>query len=200
MVFAYARVSTKEQSLSRQIVMLTEYSNVHNIEIDRIYEEKESGKNFDRDVYRSLKLTLRRGDTLIITELDRLGRNMEQIKTEWRELQDMGVGIIIIDNEILNTAEKTDLEKKLISNIVFELMSYLAEKERDKIKSRQATGIAIAKENGKYKGRKPIERNNFREVYQSWKANEITAVKAMELLRLSKATFYRKVKDYERKA
>ena len=108
----------------------------------------------------------------------------------------MGVSIIVTDTPLLNTANKTDLEKQLITNIVFELLAYMAEKERQKIHARQAEGIAIAKQQGKYKGRKPIERADFPQVYKAWK--EITAVAAMERLQLSKATFYRKVKEHER--
>lgn len=197
MIFAYVRVSTKEQNTDRQKQALKQYADTNNIEIDRIYEEKASGKNFNREIYQSLKLTLREGDTLIIKELDRLGRDMEQIKDEWRELQKLGVDIIVIENEMLNTANKTDLEKTLINNILFELLSYMAQKERVKIRTRQAEGIAIAKAKGVYKGRKPIERDNFEAVYASWKADEITAVKAMKELNISKATFYRKVKEYE---
>jgi len=197
MTFAYVRVSTKDQSLDRQIAAMTEYTKIHNIKIDRIFEEKASGKDFNREVYQSLKIAMREGDTLIIKELDRLGRNMEQIKDEWRELQKMGVEIVVIENEMLNTTNKTDLEKTLISNIIFEILSYMAQKEREKTKTRQREGIAIAKTKGKYTGRKPIKRDNFVGVYEAWKNSEITAVKAIEILKLSKATFYRKVKEYE---
>ena len=110
----------------------------------------------------------------------------------------MGVSIIVTDTPLLNTANKTDLEKQLITNIVFELLAYMAEKERQKIHARQSEGIAIAKQQGKYKGRKPIERADFPQVYKAWKTGEITAVAAMERLQLSKATFYRKVKEHER--
>ena len=101
---------------------------------------------------------------------------------------------------MLNTANKTDLEKRMIANIVFELLAYMAEKERQKILARQAEGITIAKRAGKYRGRTPLQRDNFNEVYTDWKAGKITAVKAMEQLNLSKATFYRRVKQFERTA
>jgi DNA invertase Pin-like site-specific DNA recombinase len=111
MVFAYVRVSTKDQNLDRQLAALKAYSEEKDIVIDNIHEEKASGKDFNRPEYQKLKYRLRKGDTLIIKELDRLGRNMEQIKDEWQELQKEGVDIIVIDNEMLNTANKTDLEK-----------------------------------------------------------------------------------------
>lgn len=197
MIFAYARVSSKDQNIDRQIQAVQDYAQAKNIIVDRVFEEKASGKDFNRDVYQGLKIALRRGDTLIIKELDRLGRNMEQIKDEWLELQKNGVDIIVMDNELLNTANKTDLERSLISNIVFELLSYIAQKEREKLRVRQAEGIAIAKEKGKYKGRKQIQCDNFDAIYRRWKNNEITAVKAFNLLNLSKSTFYRKVREFE---
>lgn len=198
MIFAYIRVSTKDQNTDRQLQAIEEYAARENIKIDRQYEEKASGKDFiNREVYQAMKLNLRQGDTLIIKELDRLGRDMERIKDEWHELQKMGVDIIVIDNEMLNTANKTDLERSLISNIVFELLSYMAQKERENIRKRQKEGIAIAKAKGKYKGRKPIQRENFASVYASWRNGEIMAIEAMEMLNLTKATFYRKVKVYE---
>jgi len=197
MVFAYVRVSTREQNTERQLQAIQEYAAKRNIEIARVFEETASGKDFNREIYQAMKLSLRPGDTLIIKELDRLGRDMEQIKNEWHELQKLKVDIIVVDNEMLNTSNKTDLERTLISNIVFELLSYMAQKEREKLKRRQAEGIAIARAKGKYKGRKPIQRDNFEEIYKSWRNGEISAVKAMELTNLTKATFYRKVKRYE---
>lgn len=197
-VYGYARVSTKEQNLDRQIAELLKYvANERDIITDKV-----SGKDFNRAGYMSLRDTLLRpGDTLVIKELDRLGRDMSMIKEEWNTLLKMGVDIIIIDTPILNTKGKDTLEKTLISNIVFELLSYMAQKERDKIKSRQAEGIVAlkAKNNGKGIGRpRTIEvSERFTEVYKQWKAEEFTAVKAMAMLGLSKATFYRKVKEYE---
>lgn len=112
MVFGYLRVSSNEQNLDRQVEAMNEYKKSNNIDIDRLFSDKMSGKNFERPSYMALKGTLRNGDTLIIKELDRLGRNMEQIKKEWFELQDMGVDIVVIDTPILNTNNKSDLEKK----------------------------------------------------------------------------------------
>lgn len=123
---------------------------------------------------------------------------MDMIKEEWQELIKEGINIIVIDTPILNTTNKTDLEKSLISNIVFELLSYMAEKERRKIKQRQSEGIAAAQNKGIRFGRPEIEiTNDFIKAYKQWKAEEITAVKAMELCNMTKATFYRKVKEYE---
>ncbi|WP_407313779.1 recombinase family protein [Desulfosporosinus sp. SB140] len=197
-IYGYARVSTKEQNLDRQIAELMKYvANERDIITD-----KASGKDFNRSGYISLRDTLLRpGDTLVIKELDRLGRDMSMIKEEWNILIKMRVDIIVIDTPMLNTNGKDTLEKTLISNIVFELLSYMAQKERDKIRSRQAEGIASlkAKNNGKGIGR-PVTiglTDSFMEAYKQWKAEGITAVKAMELSGLRKATFYRKVKEYE---
>ena len=188
-IFGYARVSSKDQNLDRQIEELIKYG----VEERDIIVDKQSGKDFNRNGYKTLKYNLlRNGDTLVIKELDRLGRNMEQIKVEWKELEDVGVNLVVIDNPILNTAGKTDLEKKLISNIVFELLSYMSEKERLKIKQRQAEGIKIAKEKGKKFGRPKVGYpDNWEEVYNRWLNKEITAIKAMEELNLRKNTFYK---------
>lgn len=192
--YGYVRVSSKEQHLDRQLQALTEYG----IDERDIIQDKQSGKDFNRNGYMTLKNSLLRpGDTLVIKELDRLGRNMDMIKSEWRELQEKEIDIIVLDTPILNTKNKSNLEKKLISNIVFELLAYMAEKERIKTRNRQAEGIAIAKTKGVYKGRKRITNDNFETVYKDWKQNKITAVKAMELLGMKKNTFYRRVKEYE---
>lgn len=124
---------------------------------------------------------------------------MDQIKEEWNSLLKMGIDIIVIDTPILNTTNRGDLEKSLISNLVFELLSYMAEKERQKIKQRQSEGIAIAKAKGVKLGRPSVEYpSNWEEVYVTWKSKEITAVKAMELLNLKKNSFYKLVKKYEK--
>ena len=143
--FGYARVSSSEQNLDRQIEALKNYG----VTERDIITDKQSGKDFNRSGYLALKeKILRCGDTLVIKEMDRLGRDYEAIKNEWQQLQQMGVDIVIIDTPILNTAEKSNLEKSLIANIVFELLAYTAEKERCKIKARQAEGIRLALEKG----------------------------------------------------
>jgi DNA invertase Pin-like site-specific DNA recombinase len=174
-----------------------------NIFIASLYSDKASGKDFNRPQYQALKLNFRHGDTLIVKELDRLGRNMDQIKSEWQELTKLGISMIVIDMPILNTQHKTDLEKNLISNIVFELLSYMAEKERLKIKQRQSEWIALLKaaNNGKGIGRPKTEYpKEFEKVYTLWKSGEITAVQAMADLGLKKNTFYNLVKRYESNA
>lgn len=206
-IFGYVRVSTKEQKEDRQVQAIKEYCKDNNIELEErdIIIDKQSGKDFNRQGYQTLKTQLaRQGDTIIIKELDRLGRNMEQIKEEWQDLIKQGINIIVIDTPILNTSNKTDLEKTLISNIVFELLSYMAEKERQKIKQRQAEGIAIAKAKGKHLGRPRLDwdileqeqREKIKELYPIWKSGEITATKFMESVGLKRNTFYKIIKQY----
>ena len=197
-IFGYARVSSKEQNLDRQIEALKDFG----ITDERdIIIDKASGKDFNREGYKLLTTQLLRpGDTLVIKELDRLGRNMKQIKEEWNNLLKRDININVIDTPILNTSGKTDLEKTLISNIVFELLSYMAEKEREKIRQRQAEGIKALKDknNGKGIGRPKTDRPpNFEEVYNEWKSGSITAKVAMEKLGLKRTTFYSLVKEYE---
>ncbi|MFR3911132.1 MAG: recombinase family protein [Clostridium paraputrificum] len=201
--FAYLRVSTKDQNLDRQRESVLKYCEDNNIEIQErdIITDKQSGKDFNREGYQTLKNSLlRSGDTLIIKELDRLGRDMTMIKEEWQSLEKKGISIVVIDTPILNTVGKSDLEKTLISNIVFELLSYMAEKERLKIKQRQAEGIAVAKSKGKKFGRPTISYpDNWEEVYTKLKNGKITALKAMELTSMKKTSFYKLIKQYENK-
>lgn len=196
-VYGYARVSSKEQNLDRQLIALKEYG----VEENNIKFDKASGKDFNREGYQNLKNELlRSGDTLVIKELDRLGRDMNMIKEEWQELIKMGINIVVIDTEILNTQGKSDLEKNLISNIVFELLSYMAEKERQKIKTRQKEGIEALKERngGKGIGRPSAEYpDNWKGVYDNWKAKNIKANEAIEQLGMKRTTFYKLVKQYE---
>lgn len=208
MVFGYVRVSTKEQCEDRQVEAIKEYCKANKLELEErnIVIDKQSGKDFNREGYQLLKnYLLRSGDTLIIKELDRLGRNMDQIKKEWQELTEKGINIIVIDTPILNTADKTDLEKKLIGNIVFELLSYLAEKEREKIKQRQREGIEAAKKAGKHLGRPRIDLDTLTEeqkealkhYYRRWRDGLITATEFMQRIGLKRNTFYKIIKQYE---
>lgn len=195
--YAYARVSSREQNLDRQIEALRPFVN----EERDIIVDKASGKDFNREGYTYLKNSLLRPkDTLVIKELDRLSRDYEGLKQEWNLLTSMGIHIVVIDTPMLNTANKSDLEVKLISNIVLELLSYLSEKERTKLKQRQREGIDAAKNKGQTFGRPKIGYpQNWKETYSSWKANEITAVEAMRRLDLKRSTFYNLAQIYENK-
>lgn len=195
--YGYARVSSKEQNLDRQLEALKKYVDERSIIID-----KQSGKDFDRDGYRTLKnQLLRSGDTLYIKELDRLGRDYSQMKKEYAELIEMGVNVVIIDTPLLSTDNKSDLEKNLIGSMVFELFAYLAEKERQKIRSRCAEGIEAAKQRGVKFGRPRIKNpDNWSEVYSDWRSGKITAVRAMELTGLKRNSFYRMAREEKNRA
>ena len=192
-LFGYARVSTTDQHLDRQIDALKNYG----VAERDIITDKFSGKDFNRKGYIALKENmLRPGDILVVKELDRLGRNYDQVKNEWRELQKMGVDIVIIDMPLLNTAEKSDLEKSLIANIVFELLAYTAEKERQKIKVRQAEGIKLALEKGVQFGRPRVAiPENFYIECRNWLEGEQSAVTTMRKLGMKKTTFYKIVNE-----
>ena len=192
-VYGYARVSSTEQHLDRQIEALTAYG----VEDRHIITDKLSGKSFDRPGYQTLKCQLlRSGDVLVVKELDRLGRDYEQIKAEWSDLRKMGVDIVVLDMPVLSTADKSDLDKSLIASIVFELLAYLSEKERVKIKTRQAEGIAIAKQKGVKLGRPKAELpQGFAEEVRKWKEGKQTATETMQALNLKRTTFYKLVKE-----
>lgn len=194
-VYGYARVSSREQNLDRQIEALLPF--VRNEA--NIIQDKASGKDFNRTGYSYLKEhLLRKNDVLVIKELDRLGRDYEGLKREWNDLTSRGIQIVVIDTPMLNTANKSELEVKLISSIVLEILTYLAAKERLKIKSRQREGIDIAQAKGVQFGRPKVEiPSDFAEIYKLWKSNEITAVEAMRRLNLKRSTFYNLVQLHE---
>lgn len=211
-VFAYVRVSSKDQNEERQINRIKEYCSKNGLTIDDrdIYIDKESGKDFNRNEYQMLKRQLRKGDTIIISELDRLGRNMGELKQEWVFFATNNIDIVVLENELISTKEKSDLEKRLISTIVFELLAYLAEKERQKIKERQRQGIEIAKNRGKKFGRPSININtlnkeqlkileeNFNKFNRNKNEREITAEEFRKKLALKRTTFYKIIKEYKK--
>ena len=168
-----------------------------------IFIEKASGKDFDREVYQGMKnATLREGDVLYIASLDRLGRNYEGIVAEWQSLtKDIGVEIVVLDMPLLDTRKNKDLLGTLISDLVLQLLSYVAETEREKIKTRQAEGIAIAKAEGKYTGRKPIEvdKYEFAKLYSEVVAGERTNKYVMDKLGLKRNTYYKLVEEFKTK-
>ena len=193
--FGYCRVSSQEQNEDRQLeAMLNLGINERDIFIDKC-----SGKNFDRPQYNALKLQLREGDILVIKSIDRLGRNYKQICEEWRDItKDIKANIKVIDMPILDTTKKDGLISEVISDIVLQLLSYVAEQERAFIKQRQAEGIKIAKEKGKHLGKPPIQYpDNWLDVYKIWKQGEITAREAMKRTNLKPTSFYKLAKNYK---
>lgn len=222
LIVKYARVSSKDQSLERQRIALDEYvNNKYPNELCKLYEDKASGKDFNRDGYNAMKqyileykaMNPTHEIVIVIKELDRLGRNMEMIKEEWQYWCKIGISMNIVDNEILNTSDRTDLEKSLISNIVFELLSYMAEKERLRTKQRQREGYdALEKtedgryigKNGEVVGRKKTTKDNipseFISEYKKFKAGhygKMSNLTFAKMLGVGKTTFYKYVKILE---
>lgn len=188
--YAYIRVSTKEQNVDRQLVALEPY----NIPKENIYCDYQSGKNFDRPAYRQLINHLQREDLLIIKSIDRLGRNYDEILEQWKHItKNIGADITVLDMPLLDTRSKDgDLTGNLISDIVLQLLAYVAQTEREFIKQRQAEGIAVAKAKGKKFGRKPIEKPaEYDETYIKWENGDITVREAAKLLGVSHSTFHR---------
>lgn len=194
---AYIRVSTKDQNLDRQLEELKKLG----IEEKYIYQDKQSGKDFDRIGYQYMKKSLEKGDTLVIKELDRIGRNQEELKKEWQYFKDNEINVRVLDLPALNINYDDENIKplaKMISNIIFEIMSWKAQNERETIRKRQAEGIKIAKAKKIKFGRPCVKMpDNFKEIYTMWKNGEITATKGMELSGLKKNKFYDFIKLYE---
>lgn len=202
--FLYCRVSSKDQNEDRQVRALKEYCISNKIEVeDRdIFIDKVSGKDFDRPKYQALKQCLRDGDTVIVKELDRLGRNKEGIKQEldYFKKNKIRIKILNIPTTLIDLPKGQEWVFDMINNILIEVLGAIAEEERNKIRQRQSEGIEALKErnNGKGKGRPAIEYpNNFKKIYNEWKNKNITGVKAMELTGLKKNTFYNLVRKYE---
>ena len=193
MKYGYVRVSTKEQNIDRQLVeMYTQGLNDKTIFID-----KQSGKDFERDEYQKLKKKLKSGDLLIIKSIDRLGRNYDMIIDEWRTLvNDMNVDIQVLDMPLLDTrTEGKNLVGKFISDIVLQILSFVAENERENIKKRQAEGIRIAKEKGKHLGRpKYLLPTNFYEILSQYNNKQISLSEVLKTLKMNKSTFYKYTK------
>lgn len=196
--FAYLRVSSKEQNLARQIDSIRQLEDY--IDERDIYIDKQSGKDFNRPEWQALKRSIRSGDTLFVTSLDRLGRNKQAILDEWQWLIKNKINIVVLDMPLLDTRKYKDLDGigELVTNLVLQILSWLAEEERRKIKERQREGIDAALKRGIKFGRPSIIKpKNFTEIYKKWKDGEITATKAMQILNLKRNTFYKFVKEQE---
>lgn len=194
-VVAYMRVSTKEQNLDRQFEEFKKLG----IEEKYIYEDKQSGKDFERIGYQYMKKSLEAGDTIVIKELDRIGRNQQELKREWEYFKENEINVRVLDMPALNIDYNDDNLKpmlKMINNIIFEIMCWKAENERETTRKRQAEGIAIAKSKNVKFGRPKKEiPSNFEEVVKQWQNGEITATKAMKLTELKRTNFYKLVKN-----
>lgn len=196
-VFGYARVSSKEQNLDRQLEQLKKHVDEENILMD-----KASGKDLNRPAYQALKgaLGLRAGDELVICSLDRLSRNKEHIRQELQWFRDNHIRIKILDlpTSLVEVPKGQEWILDMINNILIEVLSSIAEQERITIRKRQQEGIEAAKKKGKHLGRPRLQiPEGFPEVYKLWDNEEITARAAMDKLNMSSTSFYRMVKKYE---
>ncbi len=196
MEYGYARVSTKNQNEQRQIVALTEFG----ISEKRIYVDKESGKDFNRAQYKRLIQKLKPTDTLVIKSIDRLGRNYEEILEQWSLItKEKRVAIVVLDMPLLDTRKDHDLTGQLISDIVLQLLSYVAQTEREFIRQRQREGIAAAKARGVKFGRPPKEKPpEFPVVLKLWRNGELSARAAAERLGVTHRTFLKWINQGEK--
>lgn len=199
-LWGYARVSSTSQNLDRQLDALR----AAGIDERHILTEKKSGRDFERPVFLSLVGTdtvapsMRAGDCLVITSLDRLGRNYTEIRNWWKYIvEELQCDITVLEMPMLNTRQaNSSLDNRFVSDLVLQILSYVSEKERISIKERQRQGIDAAKARGVKLGRKLIEKpEGFDAVAERWRRNEITAVAAMRELNISKHTFYRLIKE-----
>lgn len=186
-MYGYIRVSTKEQNEDRQKLAMQNFG----IPEKNVFMDKQSGKDFDRPGYKRLLRKMKSGDLLVIKSIDRLGRNYEEILEQWRELtREKKVEIVVLDMPLLDTRQGRDLTGTLIADIVLQLLSYVAQTEREFIRQRQAEGIAAAKARGVHMGRKPLEiPENFAPVFSQWKAGSISTRAAARTLGVSHHTF-----------
>lgn len=193
MNYGYARVSTREQNLDRQIAALMEAGVAKN----KIFSDKQSGKDFARPQYQKMKYKMKPGDVMFVKELDRLGRNYDEIIAEWRELTKVkGVDIVVLDMPLLDTRQgEGGLTGQFISDMALTILSYVADIERQKNRRRQAEGIAIAREKGIKFGR-PVKSDPemFKEIAIQYLNKELSSRQAAEMCGLCQSTFLRKVK------
>lgn len=194
MEYGYVRVSTREQNEQRQMIAMKEYG----VEEARIYTDKQTGKDFARKNYKRLLRRLKSGDTLVIKSIDRLGRNYEEILEQWRCItKEKQAAIVVLDMPLLDTRQTRDLTGTLIADLVLQLLSYVAQTERESIRQRQAEGIAAAKARGVRFGRapKPLP-ENFRTVCRRWESGEITGTTAARECGMPLSTFRYRVAHY----
>lgn len=186
--YGYIRVSSKDQNEDRQLIAMQEAGVPRHL----IYIDKQSGKDFERPAYQRMLRQVKAGDTLYIKSIDRFGRNYDEIIEQWRLLTQKGVGIVVLDMPLLNTSKDRDLTGRLISDIVLQLLSYVAQTEREFNHQRQAEGIAAAKQRGIHFGRKPLKRPDDLWAWKSMFENGlITSREAGEHYGISHTTFLR---------
>lgn len=196
-IYAYARVSSRDQNLGRQIAAFTDFG----VDRRRIFFDKQSGKDFERTQYKRLIKKLRAGDLLVIGSIDRLGRDYDQIISQWSYITGtLGADISVLDMPLLDTRAKSDtLVGKFISDVVLQVLSFVAQNEREKIKERQAEGIRLAKQNGVRFGRpETIYSQQFMNITEEYICGRMTSLAACEALGISRENFYYHVRKLKR--
>lgn len=194
--YGYARVSTKDQHEDRQISALLKVG----VKKENIFIDKQSGKDFERPKYKRLLRKLKKGDTVFISSIDRLGRNYAEIMEQWRIMtREKQADVVVLDMPLLDTRQKgDDLTGIFIADLVLQILSYVAQKERENIRIRQAEGIAAAKARGVKFGRQKIALpQNFQEVAALWRKKEISLQEALEELKIGRTYFFKKVKEFQ---
>lgn len=194
MTYGYVRVSSTDQNEDRQLVALRKCK----VAEENIYVDKQSGKDFMRPKYLELSEKLCQGDLLYILSIDRLGRNYEEIQKQWRLLtKDIGADICVIDMPLLDTRQGKDLMGTFIADLVLQILSFVAQNERENIRRRQMEGIAVAKARGVRFGRPGIASpGDFGQVVEMWEKKQLTFQEAAGQCHMSKATFYRRLREY----
>ena len=193
-VYGYVRVSSIDQNEDRQMIAMSD----NNVPKGNVYVDKQSGKDFERPQYKKLVKKLKAGDLLYILSIDRLGRNYEEIQKQWRILtKDIGIDICVIDMPLLDTRNGKDLMGTFIADLVLQILSFVAQSERENIKKRQTEGIAAAKAKGVKFGRPeaPLP-ENFNRIIKEWDKGKITTADALKLCNMSTSTFYRRRREY----
>jgi len=194
--YGYIRVSSTDQNEDRQLIALRG----KNVPDSHLYIDKQSGKDFERPQYKKLVKRLRQGDLLYILSIDRLGRNYEEIQHQWRILtKEIGTDICVIDMPLLDTRNGKDLMGTFIADLVLQILSFVAQSERENIRKRQAEGITAAKARGVVFGRPPVPiPDNFPELVIAWEKKQIPLFLLLEQCGMSGSTFYRRLRDYKR--
>jgi len=197
-IYGYCRVSSADQNEDRQVEAMKDLG----IPKSKIFVDKVSGKDFNRAMYQKLVSKLQKGDLLYIKSIDRLGRNYDSIREEWRMLtKELGVDVVVIDFPLLDTRIGKDLMGTFIADLVLQVLSFVAEFERTNIKQRQKEGIATAKAKGVKFGR-PTQKTpeNFQEIIELWEMEKISFQQALEMSGLKESTFYNKLRKFRKSA
>ena len=187
----YIRVSSIDQNEDRQLAVMKELK----IPVKDIFTDKQSGKDFERPKYKRLVKQLKQGDLLYVLSIDRLGRNYEEIQNQWRILtKEKGVDICVVDMPLLDTRQYKDLMGTFISDLVLQILSFVAQNERENIKKRQAQGIAAAKAKGVHLGRpqKPLP-ENFEKIVKEWEEKQIPLKQVLMQFKMSRSTFFKRI-------